>query len=224
MTSSGGSGASLRVVLECFQLQQEDILPRLFAGRRPRIGAERFLPVRREEHPAPVGRDVGARRVPEGGLRRRPVPADVAAVAREAPDVGAPVSRDCQDLVVPRAPLDAVGAVAVGRRHEWNGAIGPRVVPGRMVRQVDLFRHDDALDHVAGRERRRQRAPLPLRRVPGRRRAAVLVDAGAVAERVVPARARADERQGRRDVGQRVPDVDRRGVARRGAVRSALVG
>ena len=71
------------------------------------------------------------------------------------------------------------GAVSCGRpiepgdeRHERPGL---RVVPGRVIAGVGFLRREHRRDQIVIRRWRRQGAKLPLRRIPGRRRAAVLI-------------------------------------------------
>ena len=95
------------------------------------------------------------------------------------------VSLEGDDLVVPSPPGRGVETIPVEAAHQRFEAIGTRVVPRRVVRQVDLLRCQHPRQQIAWRQRRGQRTDLPLRRVPRRRHAAVLVDRDAVAEGIV---------------------------------------
>src|SRR5579872_599670 len=105
----------LRFAVGRREAQQEYVLTRALAWRAGGIRAKRLLPVRGEQRPPSVARDVRPRQVPEGDLCRRAVVSDVASMMREPIHLralSASVRLHRQDLVVPGPPLDLIRWVA----------------------------------------------------------------------------------------------------------------
>src|SRR5262245_34841292 len=98
------------------QLDQEDVLPLVQLAR---VVAERLLPVGGEDRPAPVWRNVRARRVPERIRIAAGVVVVVAAMVREAPHATLDaVGANGEQLLIPFAPLLRVAAVAEHADHD----------------------------------------------------------------------------------------------------------
>src|SRR5439155_12650639 len=154
VTSKARPSRSPRPPRRSFELEQEDVLAVRAARRRPRIEPESLSPVRREQDPAAVGRDIRTRHRPEERARGIAVVRDVAAMVREPPHAGADAgSHSCfdrDDFVVPRPPFDGVVAAAEDPADERHELSALSVVPARVMprRRIVPIEHDDVMVQV----------------------------------------------------------------------------